>query len=147
MNRVTAVQGAGRVRGFTLIEVAVALGILAVVALVAVKAGALYARAYERAESRMLAQFVVENARHRYLIYGAAVGAGESEVLDYAGRRWQLYYEPVSMAALMKEAPSGSTRLTLTDTNRQVALRIYVTQLGETQILADSTFVRLGRGL
>lgn len=78
-----------RARGFTLLEVLVALAIFAVVAASVLTASARSLQTASRLEEKTLAMWIADNRLTDLQLSEAAPGNGrEQGELDYAGRRW-----------------------------------------------------------
>lgn len=80
----------GDQRGFTLIEVMVALAILAVVAVAASRASAGYLRSVETLKTRTLAHFVAQNAAADLRINKTWLSGDQSQRVSEQGRDWQV---------------------------------------------------------
>ncbi|MDO4251313.1 MAG: type II secretion system minor pseudopilin GspI [Moraxella sp.] len=119
--------------GFTLIEVAVALAILAVVTVTAMKASALYIKAYERHQTRVLAQFVANNARHQWRLNPSQPIASS---VSYANITWQITSQRVSAGELMQQhLPAALLNSVNIESQTQAGMRIQVGRDG--QVLAE----------
>ena len=80
-------------RGFTLLEVMVALAIFAVAAIALTQAGMSYTHAVSTLNDRMAAHYVLMNEAASLRINRAwPEGTGE-RVVEQAGQRWQLRYQ------------------------------------------------------
>ena len=77
-------------RGFTLIEVMVALAILAVVAVAASQASAGYLRSVEILKTRTLAHFVAQNAAADLQVNKIWLTGDQSKRVSEQGRDWQV---------------------------------------------------------
>lgn len=82
--------------GFTLIEVMVALAILAVVAVAASQASMGYLKIVEGMKSRTYAQFVAQNAAAKLRINQDWLSANRSETVTQQGYAWQVQYQIVT---------------------------------------------------
>lgn len=76
--------------GFTLIEVMVALAILAVVAVAASRASSAYLNSVDILRTRTLAQFVAQNAAADLRIQKTGLTANRSQKINAQGREWQV---------------------------------------------------------
>lgn len=76
--------------GFTLIEVMVALAILAVVAVAASRASSAYLNSVEVLRTRTLAHFVAQNAAADLRIQESWLTANSTQTMDAQGRAWQV---------------------------------------------------------
>lgn len=76
--------------GFTLIEVMVALAILAVVAVAASRASSAYLNSVEVLRTRTLAHFVAQNAAADLRIQETWLTANSTQTMDAQGRAWQV---------------------------------------------------------
>lgn len=79
-----------REAGFTLIEVMVALAILAVVAVAASRASSAYLNSVDVLRTRTLAHFVAQNAVADLRIQKTELTANRSQKIDAQGREWQV---------------------------------------------------------
>ncbi len=76
--------------GFTLIEVMVALAILAVVAIAASRASSAYLNSVEVLRTRTLAHFVAQNVAADLRIQESWLTANSTQTMDAQGRAWQI---------------------------------------------------------
>lgn len=76
--------------GFTLIEVMVALAILAVVAVAASRASSAYLNSVEVLRTRTLAHFVAQNVAADLRIQESWLTANSTQTVDAQGRAWQV---------------------------------------------------------
>ena len=76
--------------GFTLIEVMVALAILAVVAIAASRASSAYLCSVDILRTRTLAHFVAQNAAADLRIQDTWLTANSSQIINAQGRDWQV---------------------------------------------------------
>lgn len=76
--------------GFTLIEVMVALAILAVVAVAASRASSAYLRSVDILKTKTLAHFVAQNAAADLRINETWLSDNQSKKISEQGREWQL---------------------------------------------------------
>lgn len=93
LNRVahqTAALYKKREGGFTLIEVMVALAILAVVAVAASRASSAYLSSGDVLRTRTLAHFVAQNAAADLRIQDTWLTANRSQTINAQGRDWQV---------------------------------------------------------
>lgn len=81
-------------QGFTLVEVMVALAILAVVAVAASRASASYIKSVDGLRTRTLAHFVAQNMAAQLQIQKAWLTKSKTENLTQQGRNWTLTYTP-----------------------------------------------------
>ena len=79
-----------RERGFTLIEVMVALAILAVVAIAASRASGAYLKSVDILRTRTLAHFVAQNAAAELRIQETWLTANRTQTVNAQGRDWQV---------------------------------------------------------
>lgn len=79
-----------RESGFTLIEVMVALAILAVVAVAASRASSTYLSSVEVLRTRTLAHFVAQNAAADLRIQDTWLTANRTQTINAQGRDWQV---------------------------------------------------------
>ena len=79
-----------RERGFTLIEVMVALAILAVVAVAASRASGAYLKSVDILRTRTLAHFVAQNAAAELRIQETWLTANRTQTVNAQGRDWQV---------------------------------------------------------
>lgn len=111
--------------GFTLIEVMVALAILAVVAVAASRASSAYLNSVEVLRTRTLAHFVAQNAAADLRIQESWLTANSTQTMDAQGRAWQVAMTVNStLTPALKEvnisvAPiiDGQVRSAVTDIN------------------------------
>ena len=111
--------------GFTLIEVMVALAILAVVAVAASRASSAYLNSVEVLRTRTLAHFVAQNAAADLRIQESWLTANSTQTMDTQGRAWQVAMTVNStLSPALKEvnisvAPiiDGQVRSAVTDIN------------------------------
>ncbi|WP_230656014.1 type II secretion system minor pseudopilin GspI [Psychrobacter sp. I-STPA10] len=89
--------------GFTLIEVMVALAILAVVAIVASQASGTYLRSVDNLKTQTLAHFVAQNAGADLKIHNKWLTAQQSQQVSSQGRDWQVVLVPQPMAGIAVE--------------------------------------------
>lgn len=80
--------------GFTLIEVMVALAILAVVAVAASRASSSYLRSVDTLRTRTLANFVAQNAAADLRINDTWLSGKQTQQVTAQGRDWQLSFTP-----------------------------------------------------
>lgn len=80
----------GRESGFTLIEVMVALAILAVVAVAASRASSVYLKSVDILRTRTLAHFVAQNAAADLRIQDTWLTANRTQTINAQGRDWQI---------------------------------------------------------
>ncbi|WP_201526939.1 type II secretion system minor pseudopilin GspI [Psychrobacter frigidicola] len=76
--------------GFTLIEVMVALAILAVVAVAASRASSAYLNSVDVLRTRTLAHFVAQNAAADLRIQNTWLTANRTQTISAQGREWQV---------------------------------------------------------
>ena len=76
--------------GFTLIEVMVALAILAVVAVAASRASIAYLNSVEVLRTSTLAHFVAQNAAADIRIQQSIIKANSTQTINSQGREWQV---------------------------------------------------------
>ena len=79
-----------RQTGFTLIEVMVALAILAVVAVATSRASSAYLNSVEVLRTSTLAHFVAQNVAADIRIQQTAVSANSTQTINSQGREWQV---------------------------------------------------------
>ena len=84
--------------GFTLIEVMVALAILAVVAIVASQASGTYLRSVDNLKTQTLAHFVAQNSAADLQIHNKWLTAQQKQQVSAQGRDWQVVMQPQPMA-------------------------------------------------
>ncbi len=80
--------------GFTLIEVMVALMILAVVAVTASQASSGYLRTVDGMKTRTLAHFVAQNMATDLMINEGWLSSGKQSTVTEQGYQWQVTYTP-----------------------------------------------------
>lgn len=92
------------VKGFTLIEVMVALAILAVVAVSASQASRSYLQSVGNMKTRMLAQFVAQNTITDLRLQQKWITQVENKQVDEQGKKWQITITPTdtSISSLKK---------------------------------------------
>lgn len=91
--------------GFTLIEVMVALSILAVVAVAASRASSAYLNSVEVLKTKTLAQFVAQNTAAELQINEVWLDAPQSKTIEEQGRTWQVSITPSdSITPALKQA-------------------------------------------
>ncbi len=111
--------------GFTLIEVMVALSILAVVAVAASRASSAYLSSVEVLRTRTLAHFVAQNAAADLRIQETWLTANSTQTIDAQGRAWQVAMSvnntltPALKQVNISVAPivDGQVRSAVTDIN------------------------------
>lgn len=81
-------------QGFTLIEVMVALAILAVVAVTAARTSMGYLQTFDGMKQRTLAHFVAQNAAVQLKLNDAWLTAPKTEKIQQQGKTWQISYTP-----------------------------------------------------
>ena len=86
-------------QGFTLIEVMVALAILAAVAIVASQASGTYLRSVDNLKTQTLAHFVAQNTAADLQIHNKWLTAQQSQQVSAQGRDWQVVMLPQPLAA------------------------------------------------
>lgn len=109
--------------GFTLIEVMVALAILAVVAVAASRASSAYLNSVDVLRTRTLAHFVAQNAAADLRIQEKWLTANRTQTVNAQGRDWQVAMEiadtltPALKKVNITVAPivDGQTRTVVTD--------------------------------
>ena len=89
--------------GFTLIEVMVALAILAVVAIVASQASGTYLRSVDKLKTQTLAHFVAQNTGADLKINNKWLTAQQSQQVSSQGRDWQVVLVPQPIAGIAVE--------------------------------------------
>ena len=112
-------------RGFTLIEVMVALAILAVVAVATSRASSAYLSSVDVLRTRTLAQFVAQNAAADLRIQDTWLTANKTQTINAQGRDWQVTMTatdaitPTLKQVNIAVAPiiDGQTRSAVTDIN------------------------------
>lgn len=77
--------------GFTLLEVMVALAILAMVAVTASQASFAYVNSVERLREKTLAHFVAMNTAADMQMQGVWLTGSSSKMVEEQGRQWQVY--------------------------------------------------------
>jgi general secretion pathway protein I len=83
-----------RNRGFTLLEVLVALGIFATVAVVVLTAAGRSLNNAARLEEKTLAGWIADNRLTQLQLARPSAGLGaETQALEYAGRHWETFSE------------------------------------------------------
>lgn len=83
-------QRAHRQKGFTLLEVMVALAIFAVAAVALTKAGMSYVNAVQNLETRTFAHFVAMNEAANMTVTQAWLEGTSERNVEEQGRRWQI---------------------------------------------------------
>lgn len=114
-----------RESGFTLIEVMVALAILAVVSVAASRASSAYLNSVDVLRTRTLAHFVAQNAAADLRIQETWLTANRTQAITAQGRDWQVTMTiadtltPVLKEVNITVAPivDGQARTTVTDIN------------------------------
>lgn len=109
--------------GFTLIEVMVALAILAVVAVAASRASSAYLRSVDILRTRTLAHFVAQNAAADLRINDTWLTTNRTQSINAQGRDWQITMTPSdSLTPALKQVNisvspiiDGQTRAAVTD--------------------------------
>lgn len=81
-------------KGFTLLEVMVALGILAVVAVTAMQAASSYTQTVSNMQARTLAHFVAENTLNDLRINQQWLTAPQTQQVTAQGQSWQVTLTP-----------------------------------------------------
>ncbi len=108
-------QSAGT--GFTLIEVMVALMILAVVAVTATRASSGYLRTVDGMKTRTLAHFVAQNMATDLIINEKWLTASKQEMVAEQGHQWQVTYTPSTVDNLPNLAKEQQQALQLVTIN------------------------------
>ncbi|EMP56767.1 general secretion pathway protein I [Marinobacter santoriniensis NKSG1] len=81
----------GRARGFTLIEVLVALLVFGLIAAASAEVGSQYISSYERVRDKTLAGWIADNRINEIRLQDALPGISEnSSDLDYGRYRWRV---------------------------------------------------------
>lgn len=123
--------GAARSRGFTLIEVLVALMIFGLIATAASQVGSQYMSSFERTRDLTLASWIAGNRMNEMRLQTNLPSVSEnSEDLDYADRRWR-----VTTAVMNTDEPRM----------RRVEVRVAAYRQGSgdpAQIYVQSGFIR-----
>ena len=123
--------GATRSRGFTLIEVLVALMIFGLIATAASQVGSQYMSSFERTRDLTLASWIAGNRMNEMRLQTNLPSVSEnSEDLDYADRRWR-----VTTAVMNTDEPRM----------RRVEVRVAAYRQGSgdpAQIYVQSGFIR-----
>lgn len=83
-------------RGFTLLEVMVALAILAVVAVSASQASRSYLHSVDNMQARSKAYFVAQNALATMRIEGQLPTTNQTQQAEMAGQSWQVTISPTN---------------------------------------------------
>ncbi len=106
--------------GFTLIEVVVALAILAAVAVVASQASSTYLRSVDNLKVRTLAHFVAQNTAANLQIAPQWLQSPQVSQVSSQGRTWQVTLTPLPL----NEALGGNGNVALQDALLPVSIQI-----------------------
>lgn len=109
--------------GFTLIEVMVALAILAMVAVVTSQASGTYLRSVDNLKTRTLAHFVAQNAAAQLQINPQWLQTPQQSTVTEQGRQWQVTVTPKPNSDVIGKGVA-SPYTTLQDIVRPVLIQV-----------------------
>lgn len=121
--------------GFTLIEVVVALGILAAIAITGSKASMMYMNYVGRSETMQLAHTLAQNTRHEIVMANVIPASAERRV-EFANQPWRVR---ITVSAVASTSLMDGVGLGLSDTMpKQVLVDVYA---DDDRLLASSQLV------
>lgn len=129
-------------QGFTLVEVMVALAILAVVGVAASQASSSYIKSVDGLRTRTLAHFVAQNMAVQLQIQKAWLTKAKTENLTQQGRNWTLTYTPSKTLTPNIQSVTINVRESMNEN----ALSASASQAGNTNIGEPQANVGIGTG-
>lgn len=111
-------------QGFTLIEVMVALAILATVAVIASQASGTYLRSVDNLKTRTLAHFVAQNTAANLQINAQWPQSPQVSMVSEQGRTWQVSVVPIGVEEVFGAGSSNQSFGSLAETIKPLSIQV-----------------------